>query len=209
MQKFFFIRHGETDWNVKLGKMQGHTDIPLNEVGLRQAAGLIELVKPLGFERIVSSDLSRAYETARILSEEKFEILQDKNLREVNLGVGEGLTHAEVEKLVGSEFREKWAANTSDNWDMRFPGGESKREVVERIRKSIFHYLDLFSGHTVLFVCHGYAIRSLVFSLSSQVQTNFFVPNCALVPFGLYEGELHYLGPSDPLQLIVPMVPKL
>jgi broad specificity phosphatase PhoE len=204
MQKFYFVRHGETDWNIKLGKVQGHTDIPLNEIGVKQATGLIEVCKSLDFHRVISSDLSRAHETAKILSENKHPILVDPNLREVNLGVAEGLTYAEVESLLGKEFREKWAANRSDNLDMRFPKGESKRELIERLINSIHKFLKEFPNETLLFVCHGYAIRSLVNSVTKNVQANFFVPNCAVVPFEFKDSKIHYVGPDDPLKLIVP-----
>ena len=88
---------------------------------------------------------------------------------------------------------------------MRFPKGESKREVVNRMREAIFKHLDSFPKQTVLFVSHGYAIRSLVYSLS-PVQANFFVPNCAVLPFLREGSELRYDGPADPLQLMIPKI---
>ncbi len=62
-RKFFFLRHGETDWNLR-GLAQGRKDIPLNETGRRQAREAAASAAALGIERIIASPLSRAAETA-------------------------------------------------------------------------------------------------------------------------------------------------
>ncbi|MBT4792134.1 MAG: histidine phosphatase family protein [Halobacteriovoraceae bacterium] len=64
---FFFIRHGETDWNVE-GKFQGQTDIPLNNVGLDQAQRSAKVISSLGIDAVFTSPLKRALETARIVT---------------------------------------------------------------------------------------------------------------------------------------------
>jgi broad specificity phosphatase PhoE len=66
-RSFYFVRHGETDWN-KEGRIQGHTDIPLNATGRQQAehAAPVFLRRPIDI--IVTSNLSRAYETASIIN---------------------------------------------------------------------------------------------------------------------------------------------
>lgn len=56
----YVVRHGETNWNVQ-GLLQGHTDIPLNEQGVKQAHELKEKLKEISFGKILSSDLSRAH----------------------------------------------------------------------------------------------------------------------------------------------------
>lgn len=65
---FYYLRHGQTDWNVER-RGQGRTDIPLNETGIQQAYGAKELLKGCGIKSIVSSPLSRARKTAEIVSE--------------------------------------------------------------------------------------------------------------------------------------------
>src|SRR5262252_5785166 len=62
----FLFRHGETDWNRE-GRLQGHTDTPLNVTGLAQARALAESLRPHQLEAVVSSDLARARTTAQIV----------------------------------------------------------------------------------------------------------------------------------------------
>src|SRR5260370_25534521 len=64
----YLARHGETDWNAA-GRWQGHTDIPLNAKGRAQAEAVASALQGAGLSGIVSSDLSRAYETAKIVGE--------------------------------------------------------------------------------------------------------------------------------------------
>ena len=66
----FLFRHGETDWN-RAGRLQGHTDTPLNATGLAQAAALVERLRPHYLDAVVSSDLQRAWTTGRIVAESR------------------------------------------------------------------------------------------------------------------------------------------
>lgn len=200
MQNFYLIRHGETDWNVKLKKLQGHTDIPLNEVGLKQGEQLSELVRSLGITKVISSDLVRAHKTAQFLSSQ---IETTPELREVNLGIGEGLTWDEIQAKLGPLFREAWSQNHGDNLDMRFPNGESRREVLTRVQKCLRRYLEAHPNENIAFVSHGYVIRCLVYHLS-PISENFFVPNCAVVPFAFHNGEFTYTGPETTDLLLQP-----
>jgi len=65
---FYFLRHGQTDWNLQ-GRLQGHTDIPLNATGLDQAHAAADMLADQGIDIIVSSPLVRALKTAAIISE--------------------------------------------------------------------------------------------------------------------------------------------
>src|SRR5690348_12216267 len=77
----YIVRHGQTDWNVER-RIQGNSDIPLNEVGRAQAAELKEKLKDIEFAFYFSSDLQRAVETARLVSGKQPMVLQqDKRLR--------------------------------------------------------------------------------------------------------------------------------
>jgi broad specificity phosphatase PhoE len=202
MQNFYLIRHGETDWNIKLKKLQGHTDIPLNEVGLAQGALLPSLTKALGITKVISSDLQRAQKTAQFLSSQ-IEITPD--LREMNLGIGEGLTWDEVHAKLGPDFRDIWGRNHPDTLDMRFPEGESRREVLTRVQDTLLWYLSKHPNETMAFVTHGYVIRSLVYHVS-LIRENFIVPNCAVVPFAFRDDQLIYTGPETTDQLLQPRV---
>lgn len=87
---FWFLRHGETDWNAE-GLSQGNVDIPLNHVGVMQAKRAAKTLHPVPIKTIVSSPLSRAKDTADMVAELlKLPVLVDEELREVNFGVQEG-----------------------------------------------------------------------------------------------------------------------
>ncbi|MGB9648057.1 MAG: histidine phosphatase family protein, partial [Stellaceae bacterium] len=82
----FLFRHGETDWNRE-GRLQGHTDTPLNATGLTQAQALAESLRPHRLDVVVSSDLARAQTTARIVAEAlRVPLFIEAGLRETNVG---------------------------------------------------------------------------------------------------------------------------
>jgi probable phosphoglycerate mutase len=93
---FYFARHGETDWNA-VGRWQGQTDIPLNDVGREQARALAARIRLEGIRAVGSSDLSRARETAEIVARELglAASYMDPAFRERAYGIFEGLTPAE------------------------------------------------------------------------------------------------------------------
>lgn len=87
---FYFIRHGQTDWNKEY-RMMGHTDIPLNQNGLEQAVLAAQRLMDIKFDRIISSPLSRALKTAQIIAEKKdtpIHIVDE--FKECSLGILEG-----------------------------------------------------------------------------------------------------------------------
>ena len=92
---FWFLRHGETDWNAR-GLSQGNVDIPLNAVGLAQAHAAAATLRHRGIAAIVSSPLSRAYDTATIAADALgLTVETDDDLREVSFGVKEGQPQTE------------------------------------------------------------------------------------------------------------------
>jgi broad specificity phosphatase PhoE len=87
---FWFLRHGETDWNAQ-GISQGNVDIPLNAVGVAQARAAAQKLRHRGIATIVSSPLSRARVTAEFVGEAlELPVTLDPDLREVSFGVQEG-----------------------------------------------------------------------------------------------------------------------
>lgn len=202
IRKFYFLRHGETDWNHRLKLLQGHTDIPLNEIGHQQASEMAGYLKNFGFQRAISSDLVRAQETARYLD---LPIHIDENLREINLGIAEGKSWDFLEKNYSPGFRQEWSSNTPSSLDLRFEAGESRREVTTRVLRSISSHLKSFPDQSLVFVSHGFVIRSLIYH-STSIEIPFFVPNCALVPFGWNGEQLIYLGPPKPDELLQPLI---
>lgn len=83
--KIYIARHGQTDWNIQ-HKAQGHTDIPLNEAGIKQAETLRNNIKDIEFTAIYASPLKRAAGTAEIATDNKYEINYDDRLIERSFG---------------------------------------------------------------------------------------------------------------------------
>ena len=161
--KFYFARHGQTDWNT-LRKVQGTTDIPLNENGIRQAYQLCDYLKEnsISFTKIYSSYQTRAVQTAEIAAEQfntGYETV--KGLEEMNLGLLEGHTWDEILSMYAEEF-ELWQA------DRRYstsPGGESYQMVLERVFQVLDYILeqnDAASEGNVLIITHGAVIMTLL-----------------------------------------------
>ena len=124
----FLFRHGETDWNRE-GRLQGHTDTPLNATGLAQAEALVDRLRPHGLDAVVSSDLARAWTTGRIVAEGLgVPLILEPGLREAQIGEAEGLFWPEVKSRFGEALTERWF--TED--DAAFPGGETGLETRTR-----------------------------------------------------------------------------
>jgi len=121
----FLFRHGETDWN-RAGRLQGHTDTPLNATGLAQAQALAERLRPHRLDAVMSSDLARAWTTARIVAEGLgVPLISEPGLREANIGEAEGLYWPEVKSRFGETLTERWFTHD----DAAFPGGETGLET--------------------------------------------------------------------------------
>jgi broad specificity phosphatase PhoE len=133
------VRHGETDWNAE-GRLQGHTDLPLNEPGRRQARTLAGELAGDGIEAVYSSDLARARETADIVAERLgLPVVLDPDLREKDWGTWEGLTGEERERveLVG----------------------ETTEAHRERMLRALGAIAARHPGGRVLVVTHGGSMR--------------------------------------------------
>jgi 2,3-bisphosphoglycerate-dependent phosphoglycerate mutase len=149
-------RHGETDWNAE-HRWQGHSDIPLNERGREQARALAEELVDEVIAAIYTSDLLRAYETAKVVAERKgMDVIVDDALRETNLGVWEGLTSTEIEERYPDDWR-VWR----DGGVPAGRGGETPGEARERIVEAAHRIAAAHAGEQVLLVAHGGVLRHL------------------------------------------------
>lgn len=159
------VRHGETDWNAE-GRLQGHTDVPLNARGRAQAAELAASLRGAGVRWVLTSDLARAAETGAIvraaLALDAGEADVDPDLREQRFGVYEGLTGPECERKFGESWRWWKAAGGAK----RLPpeGGESWEALVERVVAGAHRALDRAEreGGPGLLVTHGGVMRALL-----------------------------------------------
>jgi broad specificity phosphatase PhoE len=148
-------RHGETDDNRPPIRVQGHTDVRLNERGREQARELAERVADEGIASLWSSHLARAHETAAIVGERlALDPQVDPRFAETNRGDWEGLTWEDVQERDPAGYLAWLAAGEA----FRFPGGESLREQQDRVTAA----LDDVEGSgelPALVVCHGGTIR--------------------------------------------------
>jgi len=149
-------RHGRTSWNAEQ-RFQGQSDIPLDEVGLRQAEQAARLLAELDPELIISSDLARARETAESLARiTGVPVSPDARLRETFAGSWEGLTRRELEQNFGDDLA-SWSAGSM----IRPGGGETRVEVAERMVEAIEESVaGLRPGRTLVVATHGGAARA-------------------------------------------------
>ena len=166
----YYIRHGETSWNAE-GRLQGAQDIPLNDLGRKQAAHagnvLADLLKRDGHDKavlpFVASPLQRARATMELvrgalkLPPEKYSL--DDRLREIGYGVWEGSTLAEMQAADPVLYAKRLTAK----WTMAPEGGETYEAVQFRMRD----WYDSVTGDTVA-VAHGGTARALMVALGIE-----------------------------------------
>jgi 2,3-bisphosphoglycerate-dependent phosphoglycerate mutase len=154
----FLFRHGETDWNRE-GRLQGHTDTPLNATGLAQARTLAEKLLPHRLDAVVSSDLSRALTTAQIVAETlRIPLFTEPGLREVDVGAAEGLLWAEAKTRFGEGLTERWYSDG----DVAFPGGETGIATRLRGLAGLRRFTALRHHRRIGVSTHGAMVRQLM-----------------------------------------------
>jgi len=145
------IRHGETAWNVDT-RIQGHLDIPLNDMGLWQARQVARALAGEPLSAIYASDLQRAHTTARAIAEATgAPLVPEPALRERSFGELEGRTFAEIEAELPEQAR---------RWRQRDPhfapeGGETLVQLRERIAATTHRLAAQHTGGLVVLVAHG------------------------------------------------------
>lgn len=152
-RRLVIARHGQTSWNA-LGKLQGHTDIELDEIGRQQARELAALVGGHEVTRVWTSDLCRARETGEIVAAALGvgPPRVDPELRERRFGVFEGLTRDEC----ASQHPEHWRAWLDSTTAP--PGGEPRDEAVARMDRALRRIAIDGDGHALV-VSHGGVMR--------------------------------------------------
>lgn len=144
-------RHGETNWNIER-RFQGQFDIALNARGRAQAAALAVELAGAHFDRVYSSDLSRARSTAKPIAEARgLEPRLTPALREKDDGVWQGHTHAEVQVKYAGIYHHYLTREP----DFAAPEGETLEEFAGRIRKVLTRIAKESAGLTVLVVAHA------------------------------------------------------
>ncbi len=190
-RSLYLIRHGQTDWNVQR-KMQGHTNIPLNETGRDQACSIQSFFLNHPVEKVFSSDLDRAFQTAAIATSSK-SIIPLEGLREVNLGSIEGNTEAEIVARHGMEAWQRWTSLDSQA-NYAFPGGETHQQSLKRIIDSLQHLFLSHEFEKAAACTHGLLIRRLAHHLRPDYTELLPIPNCGIFEVEWQAGRLHFCG---------------
>ena len=145
MTTLLLARHGETDWNREL-RIQGSSDIELNELGRRQAQFLAHELTDVDLDAIYASDLSRALATAEaVAATHGLDVNVDARLRERSFGSWEGLTREDIALFPEGSRHD----------------GESDDEVRDRVLAAVHEIAARHPGEQVLVVSHGGALNTL------------------------------------------------
>lgn len=148
-------RHGRTKWNVE-GRVQGQSDVPLDDAGRAQARASAARLATLGPSRILTSDLQRAADTAAVLSGLcGVEVESDPRLREMGFGAREGLTWAEAWEQMPDGMKAWMAGDES-----KIPGSETHGAAGDRFAEALREHVDqLGDDQTLVVVSHGAVSR--------------------------------------------------
>lgn len=188
----YMIRHGETEWNVKR-KLQGMTDIPLNENGRRVAELTREGLQDVKFDVAFTSPLLRAKETAEIILEGKdVEIIVDERIQEVGFGAFEGTDAKEFEEGIKLFF-------TRPECYIATNGAESYESLLER-EKSFLDELygnPKYADSTILVTTHGAALNGLLCVIKGKEIADFWKcglhKNCGMTIAEVKDGKTEFL----------------
>lgn len=169
IKNIYLIRHGETDWN-RQHRFQGKTDIPLNQLGREQAELLIPRMSMLSIGAVYASPLARAFETATIAVRDlKLPIIIDDRLMETNVGEAEGLTFEEMTLKFGENGIERWRSYEERDLDFSYPNGESKRQMMFRVRSAVLEIAQAAQSDNIALFAHGMVMRALTFAFQQGI----------------------------------------
>lgn len=158
MTAIILIRHGETDWNREQ-VFRGRIDVALNEVGLTQARAVQESLKDTEIDGIYSSPLSRAFETATIVGENRnVEVRGEEGLIDIDFGAWQGLSHQKVKEEY-KDLYETWLAQPDL---VTFPDGETLQEVRRRSMGALEMVIKNNPGKTLALVSHRVVLKVLL-----------------------------------------------
>jgi glucosyl-3-phosphoglycerate phosphatase len=149
-RRVLLLRHGRTEWNAS-GRFQGQQDSALDVIGRAQAKGAAVAVAPMQPDALLTSDLSRAADTAALVGDEAgLTPVFDERLREIHLGRWEGLTRAEARSRFPEEYA-SWQAGV----DARRGDGETYAEVGARAVSCVLEWLDRLGAGSLLVAAEG------------------------------------------------------
>lgn len=189
MTYLYLVRHGETDWN-RARKIQGKTDIPLNETGRAQAWETGKLLSRRHWHGIVTSPLARAAETASIIAEELGLPAPDTldAIVERDYGEAEGLT--------GDELIARFPGETP------VTGREAREAVADRVLPALIELAEQNEGRSIIVVSHGGVIRTLLKEVGPDHGPHHTeaIPNGSVHSFRYVDAALELVAFDDPIE---------
>ena len=154
--QILFIRHGETDWNAA-GRWQGHADPPLNANGRAQAQALAARLARRPIDHVISSDLTRARETAEFVATAvALPVTLDAAWRERHVGDFSGLTTPEIKQT----FPDAWA--NMQRGILNPPNGETFIELHTRVTAAFTVLTERFDSGVVAVISHGGTLNAVI-----------------------------------------------
>lgn len=181
--RFALLRHGKTEWNQKK-RIQGQEDSPLTAEGRTEAGQWGLKLKDVLWNRVLTSDLGRAMETATLINQVlKVPLFQDSRLREQDWGKWTGKTLAQLKEKDGRRLEEQVGLG----WRFRPPGGEDRNSVLERSREALRAAAEIWTGEAILVVTHEGVIKCLIYHLTGRE----FLPS---EPSIILENTVHWLS---------------
>ncbi|WP_031483426.1 histidine phosphatase family protein [Maridesulfovibrio frigidus] len=168
--KIALIRHSITVWNEE-NRIQGHMNSPLSEDGIELAKSWKPALSPESFDAVITSDLGRTIETAKIITEGlDLPFITVPGLREQDWGEWSGLTYDDLELKWPGIIPEEEAKG----WDFRPAGGESRRETSARAIKALSEAatkiaeIIVSDSPKVLAVIHEGTLKTITYSLAGH-----------------------------------------
>lgn len=182
--KVFFVRHGQSEANLKK-IYAGQSDVPLTEQGRAEAAGIIPILAPYKFDRVYTSDLSRAIETQEIALPGVKADVNSPLIREFDVGSIVGLPTGTAKTLTPEGGR-----------DYRPFGGENSEDVQARLKKFLETYLENDSCETAAVFAHnGIMIAMMNLILGQRLHSPAIQSkNCAVHVFEFTDGKWKLLA---------------
>ena len=154
----YFIRHGESESN-KTRCFAGQLDVPLTEIGFRQAERVVDFFKDIPLSAVYSSDLCRAMDTVRPTAAAKgLDVIPREDLREVFAGEWEGMPFEDLPRRYPEDFR-VWQENIGE---ARCTGGESLAEAAQRAEAAARRIAKAHPNGAVAVATHGGILRALI-----------------------------------------------
>jgi broad specificity phosphatase PhoE len=157
MLHLMLVRHGETEWNVQR-RYQGQSDVPLSELGRRQAEMIARRLAKSEIDAVYASDLKRAWETAQAIAEKNgLDVFSEPRLRELKFGILEGLTFDEAQERY-PEMIEAWLEDFNNTPD----GAETIDLFNARIVSLLEELKSKHDEQIVLLVGHGGSLSEIL-----------------------------------------------